>query len=139
VLAGELAQVNLPSGANRASKGGKGSMRNRARMGLLLTEQQSALLDQALAGSLAPSRSFFIAEAINAGLANPQPQNLPASRKRRIDVWLPSAVRKRIGELASAWKVSQQEVVRYFLLEYIRAAPWKQNQTQPMIEEETSS
>jgi hypothetical protein len=108
-------------------------------MPLLLTERQSALLDEALAGSLAPSRSLFIAEAINAGLANPQPQNLPTTRKRRIDVWLPSAVRKRIRELASAWKVTQQEVVRYFLLEYIRAAPWKQNQTPAMPEEETAS
>jgi hypothetical protein len=101
-------------------------------MSFLLTERQSALLQEALAGSLAPSRSLFIAEAINAGLANPQPQNLPATRKRRIDVWLPTAVRKRIRELASAWKVTQQEVVRYFLLEYIRAARWNGNHTQPL-------
>jgi predicted transcriptional regulator len=107
-------------------------MRDRVRMPLLLTERQSALLEEALAGSLAPSRSLFIAEAINAGLANPQPRNLPATRKRRIDVWLPSAVRKRIRELASAWKVTQQDIVRHFLLEYIRAARWNRNHTQPL-------
>jgi hypothetical protein len=114
-------------------------MRNRTRMPLLLTERQSALLDEALAVSLAPSKSLFVAEAINAGITNPQPRNLPATRKRRIDVWLPSAVRKRIRELASAWKVTQQEVVRYFLLEYIRAARWNGNHTQPLPEEKSSS
>jgi hypothetical protein len=106
-------------------------------MSLLLTERQSSLLDEALALSLAPSRSLFIAEAINAGLANPHPRNLPATRKRRIDVWLPGAVRKRIRELASAWKVTQQDIVRYYLLEYIRAARWNANQTQALLEEET--
>lgn len=113
-------------------------MRDRVRMPLLLTERQSALLDEALAGSLAPSRSLFVTEAINAGLANPQLQDLPA-RKRRIDVWLPSAVRKRIRELASTWRVTQQEIVRHFLLEYIRAARWKENHTQATTEEEYSS
>jgi predicted transcriptional regulator len=108
-------------------------------MSLLLTERQSALLDEALALSLAPSRSLFIAEAINAGLANPQPRNLPATRKRRIDVWLPSAVRKRIRELASAWKVTQQDIVRYYLLEYIRAARWNRDQTRAMAEKESST
>jgi predicted transcriptional regulator len=114
-------------------------MRNRARMALLLTEQQSALLEEALAGSLAPSRSLFVTEAINAGLTNTQPQNLHTTRKRRIYVWLPSPVRKRIRELASTRKVTQQAVVRYFLLEYIRAARWDGNQTQAMPEEESSA
>jgi predicted transcriptional regulator len=114
-------------------------MRNRARMALLLTEQQSALLEEALAASLAPSRSLFVTEAINTGLANTQPQNLRTTRKRRIYVWLPSATRKRIRELASARNVTQQAVVRYFLLEYIRAARCKGSQGQAMPEEETSA
>jgi hypothetical protein len=111
-------------------------MRNRARMALLLTEQQSALLEEALAASLAPSRSLFVTEAINTGLANTQPQQVRPTRRRRIYVWLPSPVRKRITELASAWKVTQQAVVRYFLLEYIRAARQKGSQAQVMPEEE---
>jgi predicted transcriptional regulator len=114
-------------------------MRNRARMALLLTEQQSALLQEALAASLAPSRSLFVTEAINAGLANTQPQNLPTTTKRRINVWLPSPIRKRIRELASARKVTQQQIVRYFVLEYIRAARWKGNQAEAMPEEEFSA
>jgi hypothetical protein len=113
-------------------------MRNRVRMPLLLTEQQSALLQEALAGSLAPSRSLFVTEAVNAGLAKPQPRNLLAKRKRRIYVWLPSALKKRIREHASVWKVTQQDIVRHFLLEYVRAARWDGNRTRATVEEEIS-
>jgi metal-responsive CopG/Arc/MetJ family transcriptional regulator len=114
-------------------------MRNRARMALLLTEQQHALLEEALARSLAPSRSLFVTEAINDGLTNTQPQHVRPTRRRRIHVWLPSAVRKQIRELASARKVTQQDIVRYYLLEYIRAARWKGNQAEAVPEEEFSA
>jgi hypothetical protein len=112
-------------------------MREGSRMPLLLTEQQNALLEEALAESLAPSRSLFITEAINAGLANAQSPPIRAKRRRRrIEVWLPSPARRQIRELASACRVSQQDAVIHFLLEYIRAARWKDNQT---IAEEAGS
>jgi metal-responsive CopG/Arc/MetJ family transcriptional regulator len=115
------------------------NMRDRGRMALLLNERQSALLDEALALSLAPSRSLFVAEAINAGLANPKPQPVPTTRRRRVNVWLPSAMRERVRELASVQKVTQQEIVKHFLLEYIRAARWKMNRTRAVAEEELST
>jgi predicted transcriptional regulator len=98
---------------------------------LLLTERQSRLLEEALTESLAPSRSFFVAEALNAGLANPQPGKPVALRLKRINVYLPKAMRKRISELASMRKVTQQSVLRHYLLEYIRAGRWR-TPTQPM-------
>jgi hypothetical protein len=111
-------------------------MRGMGRMALLLTERQSTLLDEALALSLAPSRSLFVSEAINAGLANPELQSFPITGRRRVNVWVPSAVMERITEVASAQRVTQQEIVKHFLMEYIRAASWKKNQPQAMTEEE---
>ncbi len=78
-----------------------------------------------MAASGAWSRGLLIAEAVRAGLANPEPKLGGGRRLRRVDALVPRKLALQLREVAAAYNVTQQRLLRHFLYQYLAAAPWE--------------
>jgi hypothetical protein len=68
-----------------------------------------------------------IAEAIQAGLSNPNPKPPQEKRRNRVDVWVTRRMVDELKRLASTHTLPQQTLLRHFLHQYLAGAPWKNN------------
>jgi hypothetical protein len=103
---------------------------SRSKLRILLTEAEVEQLDSSAAQSGAGSRTLLIAEAMRAGLANP---NQTPRRERRsviVDAWVPTTLLARLKEFANAHRLPQQHLFRLFLTQYLAQAPWNRDQTE---------
>jgi hypothetical protein len=105
-----------------------------SKLRLFLTETEAEQLDDSTLLSGASSRGFLIAEALRAGLANPNQKLSNEKRGVRVDAWLPAGLVARVKELAATHHLPQQHLLRLFLLQYLAAAPWEQPQAESMKE-----
>jgi len=87
-------------------------------------------LEGAVEVSGAWSRGLLIAEAVRAGLANPELKIQNNRRLRRIDALVPRKLALRLKETATANNVTQQHLLRIFLFQYLTAAPWERAEKQ---------
>lgn len=83
-----------------------------------------------MAASSAWSRGLLIAEAVRAGLANPELRIQNNRRLRMVDALVPSKLASRLKEVAAANNVTQQHLLRIFLFRYLTAAPWERAEKQ---------
>lgn len=95
------------------------------RFPLLLTEAERRRLERAVRESGAPSRSFFVFEAIEAGLSELSLEGVQERRSVRVEVKLAVELKERVWELAKRLGVGQQSLMRHFLHRYILLAPWR--------------
>ncbi len=113
----------MKSGAWGRGLSGRGKLR------LLLTECEVERVDRAVAASGAWSRGLLIAEAVRAGLANPELKLDNGRRLRRIDALVPRKLVTNLKNAAALNNVTQQHLLRHFLFQYIAAAPWERRDT----------
>jgi hypothetical protein len=106
----------------------------RVKIRLLLTQSELETLDRAVRESGALTRTFLIFEAIQAGLQNPTPKIIEKKRNRRVDAWTSADMKHRIQQFADNAGMTQQTLLRHFLLTYLAAKPWKPHPTQPEAE-----
>ncbi|MGA3406121.1 MAG: hypothetical protein ABSD49_10370 [Candidatus Bathyarchaeia archaeon] len=99
--------------------------KNRSRTRILLTRTELAQLHSAVIETRA-NKSFLVVEAIQRGLRESDYGNIPTKRACKIDAWIPRDFKQRIKQLAEAYSVTQQSILRHFLFRYLKATPWKQ-------------
>ena len=88
-------------------------------MKLLLTEEESRKLAEAVKTSGAPNRSLLILESIQAKLHSPNLPELQGKRTNILHCWLPTEIMEKVRLLAHEQGVSQQSLIRYFLFTYL--------------------
>ncbi len=96
-----------------------------SKLRVLLSECEVERVEHAVAASGAWSRGLLIAEAVRAGLANPELKLEGGRRLRRVDALVPRKLGLRLKEAAAANNVTQQRLLRHFLCQYLAAAPWE--------------
>ncbi len=96
-----------------------------SKLRVLLSDCEVESVERAVAASGAWSRGLLIAEAVRAGLANPELKLEGGRRLRRVDALVPSKLALRLREVAAANNVTQQRLLRHFLRQYLAAAPWE--------------
>lgn len=106
------------SGADVGRAGGRTKLR------VLLTAAEAERLDRAVEASGAWTRGLLIVEAVRAGLAKLELSLGDGRRLRRIDTWAPRTLIASVRKLADENGVTQQQLLRQFLFQYIAAAPW---------------
>jgi hypothetical protein len=107
---------------------------NRVKQRLILSPAELDLLDNAKWLSGAPSRSAFTTQAISIGLRDFN-QTIPkTTRKRRINVWIPSEIKTEMKERAKALAVTQQALLRYYILNRAKTKSVQQQNTELPIE-----
>jgi hypothetical protein len=95
-----------------------------SKLRLFLTKPEAEQLDYSTLLSGACSRNFLIAEALRAGLANTNQNLSQGKRSERVDAWVPAGLVARVKELAATHHLTQQHLLRLFLLQYLAAALW---------------
>jgi hypothetical protein len=93
---------------------------------VLLTKCEAERVDRAVVASGAWSRGLLIAEAVRAGLADPELKLENGKRLRRIDALVPRKLASNLKNIAALNNVTQQHLLRHFLFQYLTAAPWEQ-------------
>jgi hypothetical protein len=106
------------------------SLSPRSKLRLLLTETDAEQLGASVAESGACSRTLLIAEALRAGLANPNQALMCGKRSVIVDAWVPTVLLGRLKEIAVTHHLPQQHLFRLFLFQYLALAPWNQDQTE---------
>jgi len=94
-------------------------------MKLLLTEEESGRLAEAVKASGAPNRSFLILESIQTKLHSPNLPGLQGKRTTILHCWLPTEIIEEVRRLALERRVTQQSLLRYFLFTYLSQLPRK--------------
>jgi hypothetical protein len=97
----------------------------RSRLRLLLTENELAEVDHAVAESAAWSRSLVIAEALHVGLLNPRLTFTQSKRCRIVEIRVPKKLVNDLQALARARTLTQQSLLRQLLFHYLANPPWK--------------
>jgi hypothetical protein len=92
---------------------------SRCKVKLLLNEEESESLAKAVRGSGTPNRSLLILESIQAKLHSPTQPGLQRKRTKTLYFWLPTELMGEVRRLASELRVSQQNLIRYFLFTYL--------------------
>lgn len=67
---------------------------------------------------------MLVAEAVHAGLLTPSLSLTRERRCRRVNVRVPAKMADDIRRLASAYNLTQQEVLRHFLSRYLANELW---------------
>ena len=93
--------------------------KSRCKLKLLLTEEESEKLANAVRTSGAPNRSLLILASIQAGLRGPKPLELQGKRSRVTYFWLSTLLLGEIRRLANERHVTQQKLLRHFLFTYL--------------------
>jgi len=88
---------------------------SRCKVKLLLTEEESRRLAEAVRVSGAPNRSFLILQSIQSRLHARTLTGLQGRRNRILHCWLPIEIMREVRRLARERAVSQQSLIRYFL------------------------
>jgi predicted DNA-binding protein len=102
----------------------------RCRLRILLTEEEIARLDAAVAESYAMNRSLLVFEAIQAGIKKSMINTLPsASKRREVAIWVTRELKQQVKHLAENHSVTQQRLLRHFLFQYLTNPPWKENKS----------
>ena len=73
------------------------------------------------------NKSFLIFQAIEYGLRTLDPCQAQGRRSYRVHAWVPKELRNSVKELSMVTGVTQQSILRLFLSEYLKAAPWKEH------------
>lgn len=76
------------------------------------------------------SRGLLMAEAVPAGLANPELKIQNNRRLRKVDALVPSKLALRLIEVVAANNVTQQCLLRTCLFQYLTAAPGERSEKQ---------
>ena len=92
---------------------------------LLLNEEESGKLAEAVRTSGTGNRSLIILESIQARLHAPNLPGLQRKRTRVVYFWLPTEIMEEVRQLALDLRVSQQNLIRHLLFTYLVTAPWK--------------
>lgn len=101
----------------------------RSKLRLLLTETEAEQLGDSVAESGACSRTLLIAEALRAGLANPNQALMRGKRSVIVDAWVPTVLLAQLKQSAATHHLPQQHLYRLFLFQYLAQAPWNRDQT----------
>ena len=104
---------------------------SRCKVRLLLNEEESEKLAEAVRASGAPNRSLIILESIQERLHAPNLPGLQRKRTRVVYFWLPTEIMEEARHLALHLSVSQQNLLRYLLFTHLATAPWKRKPTAP--------
>ena len=92
---------------------------SRCKVKLLLNQEESESLAQAVKTSGTPNRSLLLLESIQAKLHAPTLPGLQRKRTKTLYFWLPTELMGEVRRLASELRVSQQNLIRYFLFTYL--------------------
>lgn len=92
---------------------------SRCKVKLLLTQEESGRLAEAVKASGAPNRSFLILESIQTKLHAPNLAGLQGKRTTILHCWLPTEIMAEVRRLAHEHGVTQQSLLRYFLFTYL--------------------
>jgi len=104
--------------------------KNRVKQHVLLSPTELGLLNNVRLLSGAPSRSSFSTQAISIGLQDSN-QTVPESnRKRRINVWIPHEIKTEVKKRATALGVTQQALLRYYILNHAKTKSVQQQKTE---------
>lgn len=101
-----------------------------SKLRLLLTETEAEQLDYSTAQSGAGSRALLIAEALRAGIANPNQTLSQDKRSIRVDAWVPTGLVARLRQLAATHHLTQQHLLRLFLFQYLAETRWERDQAE---------
>ena len=93
--------------------------KRRCKLKLLLTEEESGWLEDAVRRSGAPNRSLLILDSIQTGLMAGSLRGLQGKRSRVTYFWLPTPIRREIRRLARERHVTQQNLLRHFLFTHL--------------------
>jgi len=116
----------------RKSRSNRARMvRLRSKLRLLLTDSELEKLDRAVVASGALSRSLVVAEAMREGLSRSEHNMTQERRGNRIDLWVPRRLIENVRQLANTCNLTQQNLLRRFLLQYLATAPWNSTDTNP--------
>lgn len=100
---------------------------------VLLSDAEAKSIERAVAESGAWSRGLLMAEAVRAGLANPELKLEGGRRLRRIDALVPRTLALQLREVAAANHVTQQRLLRHFLCQYLAAAAWERAERREVV------
>lgn len=104
---------------------------SRCKVKLLLNEEESGKLAEAVKTSGTPNRSLIILESIQASIHAPNLTGLQRKRNRVLYFWLPTQIMQEVRRRALDLGVSQQNLIRYLLFTYLATAPWTPKPTPP--------
>jgi len=90
----------------------------------LLDKKESGLLALAVIET-GTNKSFLIFQAIEYGLRTLDPCDAQGKRSYRTTAWVPRKLKNGMKELSIVTGLTQQSILRLFLSEYLKVAPWK--------------
>jgi hypothetical protein len=73
------------------------------------------------------NKSFLIFQAIDFGSRTIDPLDAQGKKSYRVYAWVPRALKDSVKRLSRVTGLTQQSILRLYLAEYLKAAPWKEH------------